>query len=159
MTTPKTPGGESGGRRILVLHGPNLNLLGTREPSIYGAASLEEINARLAALAQARGAALACFQSNAEAALIDRVQEAGRDGTQFIIINPAGFTHTSVALRDALAAVKLPFIEVHLSNVFAREPFRHHSYFTDAAVGMICGLGARGYELALEYALQPPARG
>jgi 3-dehydroquinate dehydratase-2 len=153
MTTPTTPGGGGGARRILVLHGPNLNLLGTREPSIYGAASLDDIKARLAARAQAEGAALVCFQSNAEAALIDRVQEAARDGTQFIIINPAAFTHTSVALRDALAAVKLPFIEVHLSNVFAREPFRHHSYFTDVAVGMICGLGARGYELALEYAL------
>jgi 3-dehydroquinate dehydratase-2 len=153
MTTPTTPGGGGGARRILVLHGPNLNLLGTREPSIYGAASLDDINTRLAARAQAEGAALVCFQSNAEAALIDRVQEAARDGTQFIIINPAAFTHTSVALRDALAAVKLPFIEVHLSNVFAREPFRHHSYFTDVAVGMICGLGARGYELALEYAL------
>jgi 3-dehydroquinate dehydratase-2 len=148
-----TPGGEGGARRILVLHGPNLNLLGTREPSIYGAASLDDIDTRLAARAQAEGASLVCFQSNAEAGLIDRVQEAGRDGTQFIIINPAAFTHTSVALRDALAAVKLPFIEVHLSNVFAREAFRHHSYFTDLAVGMICGLGARGYELALEYAL------
>ena len=158
MTSPTTPEGEAGRRRILVLHGPNLNLLGTREPSIYGAASLEEINARLVALAQESGAALSCVQSNAEAALIDRVQQAGRDGTDFIIINPAAFTHTSVALRDALAAVRLPFIEVHLSNVFAREPFRHHSYFTDVAVGMICGLGARGYELALDYALRAPNR-
>jgi 3-dehydroquinate dehydratase-2 len=158
MTSPTTPEGEAGRRRILVLHGPNLNLLGTREPSIYGAASLEEINARLVALAQESGAALSCVQSNAEAALIDRVQQAGRDGTDFIIINPAAFTHTSVALRDALAAVRLPFIEVHLSNVFAREPFRHHSYFTDLAVGMICGLGARGYELALDYALRAPNR-
>ena len=153
-----TPEGEAGSRRILVLHGPNLNLLGTREPSIYGAASLEDINARLAARAQESGATLSCFQSNAEGALIDRVQQAGRDGTDFIIINPAAFTHTSVALRDALAAVKLPFIEVHLSNVFAREPFRHHSFVTDIAVGMICGLGAWGYELALEYALRPPSR-
>jgi 3-dehydroquinate dehydratase-2 len=158
MISPTTPEGEVGRRRILVLHGPNLNLLGTREPSIYGAASLEEINARLVALAQESGAALSCIQSNAEAVLIDRVQQAGRDGTDFIIINPAAFTHTSVALRDALAAVKLPFIEVHLSNVFAREPFRHHSYFTDLAVGMICGLGARGYELALHYALRAPSR-
>jgi 3-dehydroquinate dehydratase-2 len=158
MTSAKTAAGEAGGRRILVLHGPNLNLLGTREPSIYGAASLDEINARLASQARAGGATLACFQSNSESALIDRVHEAGRDGTQFVIINPAGLTHTSVALRDALAAVKLPFIEVHLSNVFAREPFRHHSYFTDVAEGMICGLGARGYELALDYALRTPNR-
>jgi 3-dehydroquinate dehydratase II len=158
MTTPPAVGGEAGPRRILVLHGPNLNLLGTREPSIYGAASLDEINARLAARAQAAGAQLTCFQSNAEGALVDRIQAAGRDGTAFVIINPAAYTHTSVAMRDALAAVKLPFIEVHLSNVFSREPFRHHSYFTDLAVGIICGLGARGYELALEYALQAKQR-
>ncbi|HEY7760787.1 MAG TPA: type II 3-dehydroquinate dehydratase [Burkholderiales bacterium] len=158
MATQQKPGRE-GPRRILVLHGPNLNLLGTREPSIYGAATLDEINARLTARAEAEGAILLCFQSNAEAALIDRIQQAGSDGTQFIIINPAAFTHTSVALRDALAAAKLPFIEVHLSNVFAREPFRHHSYFTELAVGMICGLGARGYELALEYALGEYALG
>ncbi|HXV08585.1 MAG TPA: type II 3-dehydroquinate dehydratase [Burkholderiales bacterium] len=158
MATQQKPGRE-GPRRILVLHGPNLNLLGTREPSIYGAATLDEINARLTARAEADGAVLVCFQSNAEVALIDRVQQAASDGTQFIIVNPAAFTHTSVALRDALAAVKLPFIEVHLSNVFAREPFRHHSYFTALAVGMICGLGARGYELALEYALGDYALG
>jgi 3-dehydroquinate dehydratase-2 len=145
-------------RRILVLHGPNLNLLGTREPSIYGAASLDEINARLAARAQACGAALTCFQSNTEGVLVDRIQAAAHDGTSFVIINPAAYTHTSVAMRDALAAVKLPFIEVHLSNVFSREPFRHHSYFTDLAVGMICGLGAQGYELALEYALHAKPR-
>ena len=153
MTTPTAPGGD-GPRRILVLHGPNLNLLGTREPSIYGAAGLDEINARLTARAQAAGAELACLQSNTEGVLVDRIQAAGRDGTSFVIINPAAYTHTSVAMRDALAAVKLPYIEVHLSNVFSREPFRHHSYFTDQAVGMICGLGAKGYELALEYALQ-----
>ncbi len=158
MATQPKPGRE-GPRRILVLHGPSLNLLGTREPSIYGAATLDEINARLTARAEAEGAVLVSFQSNAEAALIDRVQQAAGDGTQFIIINPAAFTHTSVALRDALAAVKLPFIEVHLSNVFAREAFRHHSYFTALAVGMICGLGARGYELALEYALGDRALG
>ena len=158
MTTPTAPGGEAGPRRILVLHGPNLNLLGTREPSIYGAASLDDINARLAARAQAAGAVLECFQSNTEGVLVDRIQAAGRDGTGFVIINPAAYTHTSVAMRDALAAVKIPFIEVHLSNVFSREPFRHHSYFTDLAVGMICGLGARGYELALEYALQAKQR-
>jgi 3-dehydroquinate dehydratase II len=158
MTIPTAPGGEAGPRRILVLHGPNLNLLGTREPSIYGAASLDDINARLSAAAQAAGAELSCFQSNVEGVLVDRIQAAGRDGTSFVIINPAAYTHTSVAMRDALAAVQLPFIEVHLSNVFSREPFRHHSYFTDLAVGMICGLGAKGYELALEYALQAKQR-
>jgi 3-dehydroquinate dehydratase-2 len=158
MTTPTAPAGNDGLRRILVLHGPNLNLLGTREPSIYGAASLDEIDARLTARAQAAGAELKCFQSNTEGALVDRIQAAGRDGTTFVIINPAAYTHTSVAMRDALAAVRLPFIEVHLSNVFSREPFRHHSYFTDLAVGLICGLGARGYELALEYALQAKPR-
>ena len=146
-------------RRILVLHGPNLNLLGTREPSIYGTATLDDINGRLASRASSAGGKLQFFQSNWEGALVDRIQEAGRDGTHFIIINPGAFTHTSIAMRDALAAVKLPFIEVHLSNVFSREPFRHHSYFTDIAVGMICGLGVRGYELALEYALQAERRG
>lgn len=154
MTTPTAPGASAQARRILVLHGPNLNLLGTREPALYGGDTLAAINARLAARAAAAGAELVCFQSNAEGALVDRVQAAAGDGTDFVIINPAAYTHTSVALRDALAAVKLPFIEVHLSNVFRREPFRHHSYFTDLAVGMICGLGARGYELALDYALQ-----
>ena len=155
MTTPKNPGeGAGSAYRILVLHGPNLNLLGTREPSIYGAATLEDINARLGQRAAAAGASLIAFQSNSEADLIGRVQSAVQEGIRFIIINPAAFTHTSVALRDALTAVKIPFIEVHLSNVFAREPFRHHSYFTDRAVGLICGLGARGYELALEYVLQ-----
>jgi 3-dehydroquinate dehydratase-2 len=165
MTTPTAPsapavapGGDGGLRRILVLHGPNLNLLGTREPSIYGAASLDDINARLAARAQASGARLETFQSNSEGALVDRIQAAGRDGTSFVLINPGAYTHTSVAMRDAFAAVKLPFIEVHLSNVFSREPFRHHSYFTDIAVGMICGLGVKGYELALEYALQAQPR-
>jgi 3-dehydroquinate dehydratase-2 len=158
MTTPTTPR-EQGVRRILVLHGPNLNLLGTREPAIYGGTTLQQIDESLLAHAQAAGAMLSSLQSNAEAALVERVHEAGQDGTDFIIINPAAFTHTSVALRDALAAVKLPFIEVHLSNVFAREPFRHHSFFTDKAVGLICGLGPKGYELALQYALQAPARG
>jgi 3-dehydroquinate dehydratase-2 len=155
MTTPTRPG-EGGGQvqQILVLHGPNLNLLGTREPGIYGAVTLETINQRLTDLSQAAGCGLASFQSNHEGELVDRIQEARRDGTQFIIINPGAYTHTSVAMRDALTAVKIPFLEVHLSNVHAREPFRHHSYFTDIAVGMICGLGAKGYELALEYALQ-----
>jgi 3-dehydroquinate dehydratase-2 len=146
--TPKAPSA-----RILVLHGPNLNLLGTREPSIYGLDTLESINTRLAERARASGIDLSSYQSNFEGELVGRVQQAREDGTRFILINPAAFTHTSVALRDALAAVKIPFIEVHLSNVFTREPFRHHSFFTDLAVGMVCGLGAKGYELALEYAL------
>lgn len=139
---------------ILVLHGPNLNLLGTREPAHYGAASLVEINGVLTEMARAAGHHLAVLQSNAEYELIDRIHAAGRDGTDFILINPAAFTHTSVALRDALLAVKVPFIEVHLSNVHAREAFRHHSYFSDVAVGVICGLGAHGYELALQAALR-----
>jgi 3-dehydroquinate dehydratase-2 len=155
MTTPTIPGeGGSSIRQILVLHGPNLNLLGTREPGIYGAATLEAIDRRLAELAKADGCDLTSFQSNHEGELVDRIQQAGKDGTQFIIINPAAYTHTSVAMRDALAAVKVPFVEVHLSNVHAREAFRRHSYFTDLAVGMICGLGAQGYELALQYALR-----
>ncbi len=141
-------------KNILVLHGPNLNLLGTREPEVYGRVTLDEINAKLAAQAQKNGAKLTHLQSNAEAALVERVQQARGDGTDFIIINPAAFTHTSVALRDALAAVAIPFIEVHLSNVHAREAFRKESYFSDIAVGVISGLGAKGYELALEYALQ-----
>lgn len=141
-------------KNILVLHGPNLNLLGTREPEVYGRVTLDEINAKLAAQAQKNGAKLAHLQSNAEAALVERVHQARNDGTDFIIINPAAFTHTSVALRDALAAVAIPFIEVHLSNVHAREAFRKESYFSDIAVGVISGLGAKGYELALEYALQ-----
>jgi 3-dehydroquinate dehydratase-2 len=143
---------------ILVLHGPNLNLLGHREPEVYGRVTLAEINKKLEQLAQSGGAKLSHFQSNAEAALVDRVQLARQDGTDFIIINPAAYTHTSVALRDALAAVDLPFIEVHLSNVFAREAFRKESYFSDLAVGVISGLGATGYELALQYALQHPVR-
>ncbi len=159
MTTPTKRGEEAGStRQILVLHGPNLNLLGTREPAIYGAGTLEAINTALSERAGRAGAALTAFQSNIEGELVNRIQQAGRDGTEFIIINPAAYTHTSVAMRDALAAVKIPFIEVHLSNVFAREPFRHHSYFTDLAVGLICGLGPRGYELALDYALQAQRR-
>jgi len=140
-------------KNILVLHGPNLNLLGSREPEVYGRVTLEEINARLTKLAKARGAGLSCFQSNAEAHLVERIQQASADGTGFIIINPAAFTHTSVALRDALAAVAIPFIEVHLSNVFAREAFRKESYFSDLAIGVISGLGAAGYEFAVQYAL------
>jgi 3-dehydroquinate dehydratase-2 len=140
-------------KNILVLHGPNLNLLGTREPEVYGRVTLDEINEKLMKLAGENNANLFCFQSNAEAELIDRVQQARADGTKFIVINPAAFTHTSVALRDALAAVGIPFIEVHLSNVYAREPFRKESFFSDLAVGVISGLGAAGYEYAVRYAL------
>lgn len=140
--------------QILVLHGPNLNLLGTREPDVYGAVTLAQINADLQQLALDAGSALQSFQSNHEGALIDRVQAARDDGTQFIIINPAALTHTSVGLRDALAAVAIPFIEVHLSNIHQREAFRHHSYFSALAVGVICGLGADGYRLALTHALK-----
>lgn len=139
--------------KILVLHGPNLNLLGTREPGIYGADTLATIHQRLLAQAQASQITLDHLQSNHEGTLIDRIHAAGLDGTAFIIINPAAFTHTSVALRDALLAVKIPFVEVHLSNVHARESFRHHSYFSDIAVGVIAGLGPQGYELALSYAI------
>lgn len=138
---------------ILVLHGPNLNLLGLREPEHYGSSTLENINQRLTTRAQQAGVALETFQSNSEAELVGKIQSLAGGRTDFIIINPAAFTHTSVALRDALAAVKIPFIEVHLSNVHAREAFRHHSYFSDIAAGVICGLGARGYELALDYIL------
>jgi 3-dehydroquinate dehydratase II len=145
-------------KNILVLHGPNLNLLGMREPEVYGRITLDEINAKMAALAETKGAKLSNFQSNAEAALVDRIQQARTDGTDFIIINPAAFTHTSVAIRDALAAVAIPFIEVHLSNVHARESFRKESYFSDIAVGVISGLGATGYELALQFALQHSVR-
>jgi len=140
-------------KNILVLHGPNLNLLGSREPEVYGRVTLDEINDRLKKLAEAEGASLACFQSNGEAPLVERVQQARADGVQFIIINPAAFTHTSVSLRDALAAVAIPFIEVHLSNVFAREAFRKESFFSDLAIGVISGLGAAGYEYAVQYAL------
>ncbi len=139
--------------RILVLNGPNLNLLGTREPHIYGTTTLDDITAHLTPLAAAAGCSLEQFQSNAEHALIDRIHNAREDGTVFILINPGAFTHTSVALRDALAGVAIPFIEVHISNVHAREAFRQHSYLSDIAVGVICGLGTQGYELALQAAL------
>lgn len=145
-------------KNILVLNGPNLNLLGSREPGVYGRVTLGEINQKLTQLAQQNGANLSTLQSNAEAELITRVHAARQDGTDFIIFNPAAFTHTSVALRDALAAVAIPFVEVHLSNVHAREPFRKESYFSDIAVGVISGLGASGYELALQYALQHSVR-
>jgi 3-dehydroquinate dehydratase-2 len=144
---------KRGPKSILVLHGPNLNLLGTREPEIYGRETLGDINRRLTAIGKSAGAVIACFQSNHEGALIDRVQRARKQGVAYIIINPAGFTHTSVALRDALAAVAIPFVEVHLSNIHAREPFRRHSYFSDLAAATICGLGSRGYELALQHVL------
>lgn len=138
---------------ILVIHGPNLNLLGTREPEVYGRLTLADINQRLQSLADSHQVPLQHFQSNHEGALVDRVQAARLDGTGFIIINPAAYTHTSVALRDALAAVALPFVEVHLSNVHRREAFRHHSYFSDLAQAVVAGMGAFGYEAALQFAL------
>lgn len=144
--------------RILLLNGPNLNLLGTREPTHYGVRSLAEIETELAALAQNRGAELVCFQSNSEGALIDRVQAARDEGVKFILINAGAYTHTSVALRDALAAVEIPFIEVHLSNIYKREDFRHRSLLADLARGLIAGLGPQGYRLALEYALDAVTR-
>jgi len=147
MQDPSGPGtDERSVPRILVLHGPNLNLLGVREPQIYGRTTLSDIHARLEARAQAAGARLESFQSNHEGELVDRIQAAMEEGVDFILINPGAYTHTSVALRDALAAVSIPFIEVHLSNIHAREPFRHHSYLSDQAVGVLCGLGAYGYE-------------
>lgn len=139
---------------LLILHGPNLNLLGSREPGHYGRVNLDTLNRSLEEAAAVAGHRALCFQSNAEHVLIERVHAAAHEGVKFIIINPAGYTHTSVALRDALLAVQIPFIEVHLSNVHAREPFRHRSYFSDVAVGVISGLGAEGYQLALQAALQ-----
>ena len=138
---------------LLVLHGPNLNLLGTREPDIYGHTTLAAINQKLETLARATGHQVLYLQSNAEHELINRVQQAPQDNIAFIIINPAGLTHTSVALRDALAATQIPFIEVHLSNIYSREEFRRHSYFSDLAAGVISGFGAQSYELALAAAL------
>lgn len=140
--------------KILVLHGPNLNLLGTREPEVYGRTTLADIDADLVAIAQASGHELATLQSNSEAELIDRVQAAANDGTAFIVINPGALTHTSIALRDAFAAVAIPFIEVHLSNVHAREPFRRLSYLADLAVGVIAGFGADSYRFAMSAALR-----
>ena len=138
---------------ILVLQGPNLNLLGTREPEVYGKTTLEDIHTKLGSIAKANGVELSTFQSNHEGQLIDQVQKAKQDGIDFIIINPGAFTHTSVALRDALAGVAIPFTEVHLSNIHQREEFRKHSYLSDIATGVICGLGAIGYELALQAAI------
>lgn len=139
--------------KLLLLHGPNLNLLGTREPEVYGSTTLADIDAALQTTAAAAGHTLESLQSNAEHVLVDRIQAARSDGTAFILINPAAFTHTSVAIRDALAAVAIPFIEIHLSNPHAREPFRAHSYFSDKAVGVICGFGADSYRYALDAAL------
>lgn len=150
-TEPTSP--AASGKLILVLHGPNLNLLGTREPKHYGHQTLAEIDSALIEQGTAVGVDVECFQSNAEHALIERIHAAREQGVAYIIINPAAFTHTSVAMRDALAAVAIPFIEVHLSNVHAREAFRKHSYFSDLAAGVISGLGAMGYLFALGYAL------
>jgi len=140
--------------KLLLLNGPNLNLLGTREPEIYGATTLKDIENTLIEQAASAGHELTCLQSNAEHELVDRIQQAQQEGVAFIIINPAAFTHTSVAVRDALAGVAIPFIELHLSNVHARENFRRESYFSDIAVGVICGLGAQGYELAMQAAIK-----
>lgn len=153
-TRKGSKGAEELRKAILVLHGPNLNLLGSREPQHYGLATLDDINQALKVRGESCGITVETFQSNHEGQLVDRIQQAKRDGVDFILINPAGYTHTSVAMRDALAATGIPFVEVHLSNVYARESFRHHSYFSDLALGTITGLGAQGYELALEFALR-----
>ncbi len=137
---------------LLLINGPNLNLLGTREPGVYGDTDLKSVEDRLSAAATGSGHSLECFQSNAEHEIVDRIQQAASDGTAFILLNPGAFTHTSIAIRDALLAVSIPFIEVHLSNVFAREDFRHSSYFSDIAEGCIFGLGTYGYEIALQAA-------
>jgi 3-dehydroquinate dehydratase-2 len=148
MTTPSVS-------KILVLHGPNLNLLGQREPHLYGYQTLDQINRFLTEQAVKAGVQLTAFQSNHEGELVDRIQQARVDDVDFIVLNPAGFSHTSIVLRDALLATAIPFIEVHLTNIHRRESFRQHSYFSDIAVGVICGLGWRGYSLALDYALHP----
>lgn len=140
--------------KLLLLNGPNLNLLGTREPEVYGATRLDDIEANCIDAAHELGHTLECFQSNAEHELVDRVQRAATESVAFILLNPGAFTHTSVALRDAFTGTDLPFIEVHLSNIHRREPFRHHSYFSDVAVGVIAGLGAQGYELAYQAAVR-----
>ena len=146
--------------KILVINGPNLNLLGTREPHIYGSTTLADVEAGLQAQAKELGLELDCFQSNHEGAIVDRIHQARTEGVSFVLINPGAYTHTSVAIRDAFNGVAIPFVEVHISNVHKREAFRHHSYFSDVAVGVICGLGASGYRLALEAACeQLAARG
>ena len=141
-------------KKLLLLNGPNLNLLGTREPAVYGAATLTDIESAATAQAEAAGGSLSCFQSNHEGALIDRIHAAREEGIDAIVINPGGLTHTSVALRDALAAVAIPFIEVHISNIYQREEFRHHSYLSALARGTICGLGVDGYRFAIDFALK-----
>jgi 3-dehydroquinate dehydratase-2 len=141
-------------KKLLLLNGPNLNLLGTREPAVYGATTLADIERAAAEQAQAAGASIACFQSNHEGALIDRIHAAREEGVDAIVINPGGLTHTSVALRDALAAVAIPFVEVHISNIHQREAFRHHSYLSAIARGVICGLGPDGYRFAIDFALK-----
>jgi len=146
-------------KNILLINGPNLNLLGTREPGRYGKVSLAAIEKTLGDQAQAAGVALASYQSNSESELVQRIQQAAREGVDFIIINPAAYTHTSIAMRDALAAVAIPFVEVHLSNIYAREAFRRQSFFSDLATGVVSGLGAKGYELALAFALEHPRKG
>jgi 3-dehydroquinate dehydratase-2 len=153
MTRQKTTVPPPVSRRILALHGPNLNLLGSREPEIYGRTTLADIHAAMESRARADGVQLESFQSNHEGQLVDRIQAAAVEGIDFIVINPGAYTHTSIALRDALAAVRIPYIEVHLSNIHSREPFRRHSYFSDQAVGVICGLGAHGYLAAVDFAL------
>ena len=140
--------------KLLLLNGPNLNLLGTREPAVYGASTLADIEQAAVAQATAAGASLACFQSNHEGALIDRIHAAKAEGIEAIVINPGGLTHTSVALRDALAGVAIPFVEVHISNIYQREEFRHHSYLSAIAIGTICGLGTEGYRFAIDFALK-----
>ncbi len=145
--------------KLLVLNGPNLNLLGTREPGIYGRQTLAELEQNLTTLAREQGHECECLQSNREHELVERIHQAAGDGTDFILINPAAFTHTSVALRDALLGVKLPFIEVHISNIHTREGFRQHSYLSDIAVGVITGLGTQGYELAMQAALRQLEQG
>lgn len=153
MTKRKTSSASTQAAKLLVIHGPNLNLLGTREPAVYGSVTLDDINLALSRRAETAGVLLETFQSNHEGALIERVHAARQQGVRYIIINPAAYTHTSVALRDALAGTAIPFIEVHLSNVHAREEFRHHSYFSALAIGVVCGLGHEGYHLALEFLL------
>jgi 3-dehydroquinate dehydratase-2 len=145
---------SSKSRSVLLLNGPNLNLLGMREPHLYGRDTLAQIERRLAARAKSAGVKLECLQTNHEGVAVDRVQQAQRDRVGFIILNPGAFTYSSIALRDALTAVQIPFLEVHLSNIHAREPWRAHSHFTAVAVGSVLGLGSRGYDLALEYAIE-----
>ncbi|HRC12042.1 MAG: type II 3-dehydroquinate dehydratase [Candidatus Phosphoribacter baldrii] len=144
---------------VLLINGPNLNLLGHREPAVYGTTTLAEIEQQVAAAGAAVGVDVACFQSNYEGAIIERLHAARTDGTQFVIINPGAFTHTSIAIRDAFQAAEVPFVEVHISNVHAREAFRHHSYLSDLAVGVIVGLGTRGYTLAMSFVLERLAKG